>query len=104
MMDTVGTGTRQKVVVIEDQSEVRVLVLDLLELASFEAVGTPSGEEGLALVQGGTWDLVLLGVGLPGRLTGRDVLRKLRDDPKTARLPIIMLTGKEDEELEHTLL
>jgi DNA-binding response OmpR family regulator len=103
-MDGVSNGTRQRVVVVEDETEVRLLVLDLLELAQIDGVGVPSGEEGLALIQAGPCDLVLLDIGLPGALSGRDVLRKLREDPKTARLPIIVMTGQEEEQMEHTLL
>jgi two-component system cell cycle response regulator len=53
-----------------------------------------SGDEALALLAGEPFDLVLLDVVMPG-LSGYDVCRRIRQDPRTARLPVIFLTGRD---------
>jgi two-component system phosphate regulon response regulator PhoB len=93
-----------RIVVVEDQVEVRQMVLQVLEEAGFDATGAGDGPAGLAAVRDVRPDLLLLDVRLPGGFSGRDVLRRLRSEAATAHLPIVVLTGQEDDQLELTLL
>jgi DNA-binding response OmpR family regulator len=93
-----------RIVVIEDQDDVRTMVLQVLRDAGFSPTGAADGPAGLRTIAETKPDLLLLDVRLPGGISGRDVLQKLRAQPATAQLPIIVLTGQEDDQLELTLL
>lgn len=59
----------------------------------YEVATAMSGEEALEFLAKRVPDLVLLDVAMPG-LSGYDVCRKIREDPRTASVPVIFLTGK----------
>lgn len=84
-----------KILVIEDQPEVRLNVEDILTLEDYDVVAAVDGEEGLNLAKQLLPDLILCDVMMP-KLTGFEVLQALRQDPKTATIPFILLTAKAD--------
>ena len=84
-----------KILVIEDQREVRQNIEDILLLENYEVVSAADGEQGLALAQKIVPDLILCDVMMP-KLSGFDVLSALRQDPKLATIPFILLTAKAD--------
>lgn len=87
----------QTVLIIDDEPElVRLLDYNLTK-AGYLALTTRDGESGLAAARRHAPDLVVLDVMMPG-LDGREVLRRLRADPGTARIPVLMLTAKAAEE------
>ena len=85
-----ATGT---ILVVEDDPSNRALLTRILESEGFEVLATGDGEAGLAAVEAGGPDLVLLDVGLPG-LDGFELTRRLRLDPGYTTLPILLLTGR----------
>ena len=84
---------RPLVLVIEDDPANRILLQAQLERSGFDAVVTADGLDGLAAVSEVHPDVVLLDVGLPG-IDGLEVCRRLRLDPATIALPVILLTGR----------
>ncbi|AIE74400.1 MULTISPECIES: hybrid sensor histidine kinase/response regulator [unclassified Synechocystis] len=84
-----------KILVIEDQPEVRQNIEDILSLEDYEVISAPDGEIGLALVKQHLPDLILCDVMMP-RVTGFEVLKALRQDPHLAAIPFILLTAKAD--------
>jgi adenylate cyclase len=91
--------TARRILVVDDTpTNVRLLV-DLLQAAGYETAAAKSGEEGLEMVAQFLPDLVLLDVMMPG-LNGYDVCARLRSQPSTALLPIVLVTaldGKDDK-------
>jgi len=85
-----------RVLIVEDERDIRDLVLFHLEREGFQVSTASSGEEALRLVRHVSPDLVLLDLMLPA-MGGLEVCRKLRADPVTVALPIVMLTAKGDE-------
>ncbi len=83
-----------RVLVVDDDAVVRTVVAH--SLAGYEVRMASSGEEGLREAAEFQPDLVLLDVVMPG-LSGLEVLERLRADPGTARLPVIMLTAEAQE-------
>jgi two-component system phosphate regulon response regulator PhoB len=81
------------ILLAEDDPDIRHLVSTKLRRSGFDVVETTDGSEALAAARRSHPDLVLLDVRMP-RLSGLDVLRELRADPGTARLPIIVLTAR----------
>lgn len=59
----------------------------------YDVATAMSGEEAIEYLAKRVPDLVLLDVAMPG-LSGYDVCRKIREDPRTASVPVIFLTGK----------
>ena len=85
-----------RVLIVEDERDIRDLVLFHLEREGFQVSSASSGEEALRQVRHASPDLVLLDLMLPA-MGGLEVCRKLRQDPATVGLPIVMLTAKGDE-------
>jgi len=82
------------VVVVEDDRNIADLVELYLRQDGFRVIQAPDGESGMAAVANQSPCLVILDVGLPGRLDGMEVCRRLRS---TGDVPIIMLTARDDE-------
>jgi two-component system alkaline phosphatase synthesis response regulator PhoP len=87
---------RQSVLVVEDEEDIRELVSYNLLKEGYQVAGVASGEEALTAVGSKPPDLVLLDLMLPG-VDGLSVCRTMKGDPKTAAIPIIMLTAKGEE-------
>jgi two-component system, OmpR family, phosphate regulon response regulator PhoB len=85
-----------EVLVVEDEPDIRNLIVHHLEREGFRCRTAAAGAEALTRVRSGAPDLVVLDLMLPG-MDGLEVCRRLRADPATAALPIIMLTAKADE-------
>ncbi len=87
---------RTRVLVVEDTESVRALISYLLRRRGYEVVAVDNGPEALvrALEE---IDVVVMDVGLPG-LNGLEVCRRLRAEPATALLPVILLTGRSHQE------
>jgi phosphate regulon transcriptional regulator PhoB len=84
------------VLVVEDEPDIRSLVVHHLTRDGFRCRTAASGPEALARVRAAVPDLLVLDLMLP-EMNGLEVCRRLRGDPATATLPIIMLTAKTDE-------
>jgi two-component system phosphate regulon response regulator PhoB len=85
-----------EILVVEDEPDIRRLVAHHLERDGFRCQLAASGPEGLHAARTRRPDLVILDVMLPD-LDGLEVCRRLRGDPATAGVPIIMLTAKGEE-------
>ena len=81
------------VLIAEDDVANRALLVRHLERAGYRAIAVADGRDALRAAVDEAPALVLLDVGLPG-LSGLDVCRRLRADPRTVALPIILVTGQ----------
>ena len=88
---------KPKLLVVDDTPDNLFLMQALLE-EDYDVVTAESGSEALEHVAGMAPDLILLDVMMPG-MDGREVLRRLRARPETAKIPVIFLTalGSVDE-------
>mgnify|MGYP003584785615 FL=1 len=87
---------KQKVLVVDDEDNIRMLVRFNLEKAGYEVFEAEDGRKAVEIAVDLTPDIVLLDLMLPG-IDGLEVCRNLKRNPRTAALPIIMLTAKSDE-------
>ncbi len=92
-----GARTTPVVLVIDDQEANIQVVGQLLTRAGYEVIPALNGEEGLQRAQAALPDLVLLDMRMPG-MSGFDVLKALKDNPKTRDMPVIFLTADDDRE------
>ena len=83
----------KKILVIEDEPEMRRNLLTILKLENFTALGAENGRAGLELVARERPDLILCDVMMP-ELDGHGVLAALRASEATASIPFIFLTAK----------
>ncbi len=81
-----------RVLVVEDNPDGLDILLELLDLLNHEVRGAPEGHAALQLVDSFQPHVVLLDIGLPG-LSGYEVARRLRADPRHEGLTLIALTG-----------
>jgi DNA-binding response OmpR family regulator len=84
---------RARVLVVDDDSDIRRLVRELLERAGYEVVDAANGREGLRTLYATSPDLVLLDVSMP-ELDGWQTLERIRD---LTAVPVLMLTARDTE-------
>ncbi len=82
-----------RVLLVDDDTRLHELLSTYLSQNGFLVTGAADGRTGLAALESGTFDAVLLDVMMPG-LDGIEVCRRIR---ATSRIPILMLTAKGDE-------
>jgi PAS domain S-box-containing protein len=87
----------RRVLVIEDNRDIRESSCDLLSMAGFEVQGVSTGVEALEIAPAFSPNVVLLDVGLPG-LSGYDVARRLRNMPQFVSAVLIAITGYDTAE------
>jgi CheY-like chemotaxis protein/phosphoribosyl 1,2-cyclic phosphodiesterase len=85
-----------RILVVDDDPDLRTLANLALSREGHTVVEASSGQEALALIDAGMPDLVLLDLLMP-RQGGLEVLKILRSKPATATLPVVVLTGMDDE-------
>lgn len=90
-------STTKRIVVVEDEADLAELIAYNLQRAGYEAVIAGDGRTGLAKVRELEPDLVILDLMLP-HMSGLDVAREIRTDPKVGATPIIMLTARVSEQ------
>jgi DNA-binding response OmpR family regulator len=82
--------------IVDDEPDLRELVRYNLESGGFEVIEAADGETALALARSAQPEAIVLDVMLPG-LDGLEILRRLRGNPQTRDIPIILLTAKGEE-------
>ena len=85
-----------RILVVDDENINLRLVSRLLEMEGYEVVSAQSGEAALHLIEQTAPDLALLDVMMPV-MDGYELCRRLRQNPVTAQIPIVMLTALVDE-------
>ncbi len=90
------TGSGQKILVVEDEPDIRKLVQYNLAQERYRVLEAEDGEQALKILQREKPHLVILDLMLPG-LSGIELCRILRERPDTSQLPILMLTAKAGE-------
>jgi adenylate cyclase len=90
------------ILAVDDQPQNLRLLEAILSPHGYRVVRASSGEEALERLPGCGADLVLLDIVMPG-LDGYEVCRRIRADPDTAYLPVVMLTASGDQEKVHAI-
>ena len=82
------------VLIIEDEKLIIVSTQMVLEAAGFRVESATNGEDGIAKARSLTPDLVLLDIMMPG-IDGWETLTRLKRDPATAGIPVVIFTARE---------
>jgi len=96
--------TQPLVLVVEDSEPIRTAFTILLEESGYTVAAAPTGADAVRLAGGErTPDLVLLDLGLPD-ISGIDVARSIKGNPATRNIPVVALTGRDDDGSREALL
>ena len=89
----------QKVLVVDDNQDVRDLVVHFLSSDGFHVFSASNGDEALAILKSNHINLVLLDVMMPGK-SGLEVLKEIRtgSDKSIHEIPVMMITAKSSTE------
>src|SRR5262249_11762314 len=87
-----GWCMTQRILVVDDTPANVKLLVDVLATRGYAMDSAASGEEALSKIAALPPDLVLLDIMMPGR-SGYDVCRRIRTDPATALLPVVLCTS-----------
>jgi two-component system cell cycle response regulator DivK len=82
----------QVILIVDDNANNRKLTRDVLEFSGFGTLEAAGGVEGVAMAQEYLPDLVLMDIRMPD-LSGLEALKLLKEDSRTARIPIVALTS-----------
>jgi len=86
-----------RILVVDDHPDSVTIMRSILELHGFEVLAASSGADALAVVQRGGIDLVLLDIMMP-EMSGMEVLQRIKNDAATARVPVILVTAKNQDD------
>jgi two-component system phosphate regulon response regulator PhoB len=87
---------KETILAVDDEEDVLELVRYNLDKNGYKVQTAASGEEAIEKARAKLPDLIILDIMLPG-INGLDVCKKLKSDPKTEKIPVIMLTAKGEE-------
>ena len=96
MARSTSNKPKPRVLVVEDEQDLRDLIDYNLAREGFDTILTESGEQGLRRARQDQPALVLLDLMLPG-MDGLEVARRLKNDRQTASIPVIMVTAKGED-------
>ncbi len=80
------------ILIVDDNEQNRKLARDVLEFAGFRTLDAAGGGEGLSVARERHPDLVLMDIRMPD-MNGAEVLRRLREDERTAAIPVVAMTS-----------
>lgn len=86
----------EKILIVDDEEDIVELIRYNLEKEGYRIVCAYNGEEALRFTRGELPQLIVLDLMLPG-MSGLEVYRALKGEPRTAEIPIIMLTARVEE-------
>jgi DNA-binding response OmpR family regulator/two-component sensor histidine kinase len=93
--DGTVTGDDGYVLVVDDEHGIRELLMNALKKAGFNARSAASGETALKLVSQSPPRAVLSDLMMPGGMSGYEFIARMRSNPDTENIPIIVITGKD---------
>lgn len=88
-------NTKKKIIIIDDEPNIANLIKANLNPDKYECISAADGEEGLKKVESEKPDLVVLDILMPKK-TGYEVCFEIKNNPITAKIPVIMLTVKRE--------
>lgn len=88
----------KKILIVDDQIEVRELVQVTLEIGDYQIIMADNGQEAVALAQTEKPDIILMDIMMPGsNVDGLEACRRIKADPATAHITVLMLSAKGQE-------
>ena len=92
-----GTSVRPRILAVDDNPDSITIVQSILERQGYRVAVALTGPDALEQIQRDPPDVVLLDIMMP-EVSGLDVLQQMKNDPKTSRIPVILVTAKTHDE------
>lgn len=86
---------KKRILIVEDEESLLKLETILLTVKGYDVVGALNAKEAFARLTEGTFDLILLDIMLPD-LDGFEICKRIKLDPATASMKVVMLTAKKN--------
>lgn len=87
-----------RILVVEDQDSIRRMIEALVQARGYQVTAVSSGVKALDVASTDPPDMVLLDLNLPGQFDGFDVCTRLRGDPMTRAVPVVIISAMDDDE------
>jgi len=87
-----------RILVVEDQDSIRRMIEALVQARGYQVTAVSSGVKAIDVAMTDTPDIVLLDLNLPGQYDGFDVCQRLRSDPTTRTVPVVIISAMDDDE------
>jgi CheY-like chemotaxis protein len=87
------TSSRKTVMIVDDSPTIRKILGLTLERAGYKVIAEPDGESAIERLLQVVPDLILLDIAMP-KIDGYEVCKRLKQDPRTKAVPVVMLSGK----------
>ncbi|HEY6081283.1 MAG TPA: response regulator [Polyangiaceae bacterium] len=87
-----------RILVVEDQDSIRRMIEALVQARGYEVTAVSSGAKAIDVAMTDPPDMVLLDLNLPGQYDGFDVCQRLRSDPGTRSVPVVIISAMDDDE------
>jgi twitching motility two-component system response regulator PilG len=89
-----STGsTRKTVMIVDDSPTIRKILGLTLERAGYKVIAEPDGESAIERLLQTVPDMILLDIAMP-KIDGYEVCKRIKQDPRTKHIPVVMLSGK----------
>lgn len=89
----------KKILIVDDQEEVRELVKVTLEIGDYQIITAKNGQQAIETAQAEHPDIILMDIMMPGsNVDGLEACRRLKSDPQTADITIVILSAKGQED------
>jgi CheY-like chemotaxis protein len=96
------TTAQKKVLIVDDELNIRIYVSVLLETSGYKPIAAKNGKEGVQKAKELSPDLIILDVMMP-ETGGVSMYRELKSDPHLKHIPVILLTGVAEKSFSHYL-
>jgi CheY-like chemotaxis protein len=87
-----------RILVVEDQDSIRRMIEALVQARGYQVTAVSSGVKAIDVALTDPPDIVLLDLNLPGQYDGFDVCTRLRADPQTRAVPVVIISAMDDDE------
>ncbi|HKY37601.1 MAG TPA: response regulator [Polyangiaceae bacterium] len=87
-----------RILVVEDQDSIRRMIEALVQARGYQVTAVSSGAKAIDVALTVPPDIVLLDLNLPGQYDGFDVCQRLRSDPATRHVPVVIISAMDDDE------
>ncbi len=92
-MKETSVGNHRRLLLIDDDPNLILLVKDYLEFRGYEVVTAENGREALEVLEHETPDMIICDVMMP-EMDGYSLVRHVREDPRTSWIPVLFLSAK----------
>jgi len=87
-----------RILVVEDQDSIRRMIEALVQARGYQVTAVSSVAKAIDVAMTDAPDIVLLDLNLPGQYDGFDVCQRLRSDPATRTVPVVIISAMDDDE------